>query len=122
MASKALPAPLTLPGTSPPAPAVMAILNRFNRTELGNAIEVLVALLDVWDGDSDLEENDAEDSFELSEWARAQAKGPGCNVSDPDKGVEDDGEQTRDEDDWYDFGRAGPGCPISDPDGQYGEV
>lgn len=37
----------------PPAPAVMAILDRFNRDELGNTIEVLVALLDIWDAPLD---------------------------------------------------------------------
>ena len=69
----------------PPAPAVMAILNRFNRDELGNTIEVLVSLLDIWDGDPDAESgNDAEDDFTLSPNAIAFAEEtPGCPVADP---------------------------------------
>jgi len=72
-----------LPGTLPPAPAVMAILNRFNRDQIGNAIEVLVALLDTCGGDPDLEDaTDAEDDFNLSPQA-SYARGPGCHVADP---------------------------------------
>jgi hypothetical protein len=78
-------APVTLPGAIPPAPAVMAILDRFNREELGNTIEVLVALLDIWDGDPDaLDTNDAEDDFARTGLSNAYASnsGPGCYVSD----------------------------------------
>jgi hypothetical protein len=63
----------------------MAILNRFNRDELGNAIEVLVALLDIWDGDPDDQDtSDAEDDFALTGLANAYAQrnGPGCFISD----------------------------------------
>lgn len=73
-------------GQAPPPPAVMRILNRFNRDELGNAIEVLVALLDIWDGEPDAEITDAEDDFASHyqrPWSRA-----GCSISDP--GEEDD--------------------------------
>lgn len=84
--------PVTLPGSIPPAPAVMAILDRFNRAELGNTIEVLVALLDVWDGDEDLEEDDPsgqcdEDGINTDITWRGGA-GPGCTISD--MGEEDD--------------------------------
>jgi hypothetical protein len=70
---------VTLPSTIPPAPAVMAILDRFNRNEIGNTIEVLVALLDIWDGDSDLEVTDAEDDFD-----------PQGLEADPDPDCEDE--------------------------------
>lgn len=77
-----------LPGTIPPAPAVMRILSFFNREELGHAIEVLIALLDVWDGDPDLEPNGdeldgsmGEDDFCIHNTGSDYAAG--CPVSDP---------------------------------------
>ena len=135
--------PIPLPGTLAPAPAVMAILNRFNREEISNAIEVLVGLLDAWDGDPDSEEDDLEDSFVLSRQASESAKGPGCEISDaggetpyedqpgpfralgvwngpgcpisdPDKGVDDDGEEVAAEDSFQSHLSNGPGCPLAD--------
>ena len=127
-------------------PAALALLDRFNRDDLGHAIEVLVALLDVWDGDPD-EENatDLEDDFALSGLAQgyASGRGPGCEVSDNGENAwiewdkmrgsqkrgpnlaqdheddeEDDPAGQYDED--YYPGPAkpgyGPGCTISDPD------
>jgi hypothetical protein len=75
--------------TAPPA-AVMRILNRFNRDELSAAIAVLVELLDIWDGDADLERTDAEDDF--TERQSKRWHGPGCMIADPDKCVDDEGE------------------------------
>jgi len=75
----------TLERIGPPAPpeAVMAILDRFNREELGNTIEVLVALLDIWDGDPDAEDaTDLEDDHSLSEAALGYDRGPGCETAD----------------------------------------
>lgn len=51
-------APVTHPATIPPPPAVMAILDRFNSDEIGNTIEVLVALLDIWDAPLNPDEPD----------------------------------------------------------------
>jgi hypothetical protein len=71
------------PAARPPAPAVMAILDRFNRDELGHAIEVLIALLDIWDGDPDAQDTgDAEDEMLSGQARRYADKGPGCIVSD----------------------------------------
>jgi hypothetical protein len=90
----------------------MAILNRFNRDELGNTIEVLVALLDIWDGDPDSEPNGDDEAREADgdtrdiSWPEWQERGrhkatafghemPGTYTSeddeddDPDTGVED---------------------------------
>jgi len=54
------------------------------RTQIADQIENLIALLDMLDGDPDLEENDAEDSFSLSSRARSRDDtGPGCPISDP---------------------------------------
>jgi hypothetical protein len=77
------------PATIPPAPAVMAILDRFNRDELGHTIEVLIALLDIWDGDPESENaTDLEDDHTLSGLALQNADcGPGCSVADQDAGA-----------------------------------
>jgi hypothetical protein len=125
----------------------MAILNRFNVEEIGHAIEVLVALLDLCDGDTDAEEIDAEDSFVLSELALGGNDGPGCAVSDggdfawvewerlhsskrrgpniagPNEDDEDDDPAGQYDEDCYTGPKLptspydGAGCPISDPGG-----
>ena len=70
----------------PPAQAALVaqrMLARFNRAELSNAIEVLVTMLDIWDGDPDLENCDLEDDHALTPLAAGYAEGgPGCAVSD----------------------------------------
>lgn len=114
-------APTLLPSAHMPAPAVMAILSRFERDQLASFITVAVDLLDAIDGDPDLEvedpagetvpvigdpllqpeeddgdpdleETDCEDSFVLSGNALSSAQGAGCNIADPDCGVDDQGE------------------------------
>lgn len=66
-----------------PLAAVARALSGFNREQLGSAIEVLIALLDVADPEPDLEENDLEDSFVLSPSAQHSGTGAGCQISDP---------------------------------------
>lgn len=98
-----------------PLIAAAAVLRGFNREQLGSAVDVLIALMDIADGDPDAEIED-----------------PGGEavpvIDDPDlPPLEDEGdldlEQTRDEDDWYDHGATlgdrawGAGCPFSDPGG-----
>jgi hypothetical protein len=62
-----------------------------SRERIGDAVEVLIALLDLSRPDPDLEETNAEDSFELSPHARGFGqRGPGCPVSEPDCGVDDE--------------------------------
>lgn len=133
-------APVTLPGTIPSAPAVMAILNRFNREELGNTIEVLVALLDIWDGDpdeecadADLEPTGDEKDAAYVEWHTmrgSQKRGPNIlptyneDDEDDDPAEEDDPQGECSEDEiscgaghwggYRDFREVGPGCPYSD--------
>jgi hypothetical protein len=56
----------------------------------------VIRQLDELQGDPDLEETDAEDSFALSWYA--QGHGAGCPVSDPGGGnVEDEGEQVNED-------------------------
>lgn len=50
--------------------------------ELGDTIDALIAFMDDLDGDPDLEETDAEDSFAPSLRALAFAHGAGCSISD----------------------------------------
>lgn len=96
----------------PPMPAVAAILSRYDRNQLAMFITVAIDLMDLADGDPDvevedrggetmpvpadfadplpdddvgdpdLEETDAEDSFVLSTNALRLGRGPGCEVSD----------------------------------------
>ena len=123
-------APVTLPGTIPPAPAVMAILDRFNRDELGNTIEVLVALLDIWDGDSDGEEggddeplraNGDSDDAAWVEWHAmrgSQKRGPNVLVGSTEDDEDDDPAGQYDEDAYTGPAPKGYGacCIISDND------
>lgn len=105
--------PVILPQNFAQAAAIMAQLDR---GQIASTIEVLVNLLDVLDGDSDLEGECSEDEISRgTDWgAPVRGDGPGCVIADPDKCVDDDGEQTRDEDDWCQHVGTGPGCPLSD--------
>lgn len=106
-----------LPGVAP----VMRVLSRFDRHQLETAAEVLIALMDLQDGDPDAEVTDAEDDF-LTLPAGVDF-GPGCALADAaevdDEPEEDDPQGACDEDEvstalanrnWG----AGPGCPIAD--------
>lgn len=71
------------PAAPPPMPAVVRILSRFDRPKLEGFIAVAIGLLDVLDGDPDLENaTGAEDAFEDHE-ERFGYDGPGCDVADP---------------------------------------
>lgn len=48
-------APVTLPGTIPPMPAVARILSRYDRDKLAAFVSVAIDLLDVLDGDAEPE-------------------------------------------------------------------
>lgn len=109
-----------VPGLAPAAP-VMRVLSRFDRAQIETFAEIAIALLDLQDGDPDLEVTDAEDDF-LTLPATLDF-GPGCQVADAaevdDEPEEDDPQGACDEDEvntalanrnWG----AGPGCPIAD--------
>jgi len=84
-------APVILPHNFAQAAAVMA---QFDRSQIASAIDVLVNLLDVLDGDPDLEGECSEDEISRCTdfGSPVYGDGPGCSISDPDKGVDDDGE------------------------------
>ena len=128
-------APSRAPVISAPPAAVTRILSRFDRDQLAGFISVAIDLLDMTDGDPDLEDGtDVEDDFVLSASANgyAEGRGPGCEISDAG-GCEHDGREPDDdaedgngaEDEpcaWFAAMSNGPGCAISDPDsgaGQY---
>lgn len=66
-----------------PLDALLGTIPSLPRPLLSRLITGLIERLDEIDGDADLEEVDAEDSFALSPWA-LQASGPGCAISEPD--------------------------------------
>lgn len=83
------------PGMAPVAP-VLRLLGDFDRKKLEAFIEIGVALLDVYDGDPDIEANgDEQDGNHCEDDAmnfNAYGSGPGCEISDPG-GCELDGRE-----------------------------
>ena len=132
----------TFPGVLPPMPAVARVLGQFDRDKLGAAIEVMIALLDLIDGDPEAEENggdnepsdgDDKDAAWIEWHTMSGSQKHGHNLL---AGHEDDEQDDEPEDDdpsgvcdedgvntgsgeYWEYGRAytGPGCPISDPGG-----
>ena len=104
MATKAIgpeSAYVTLPNHFAPMPAVMRTLAQFDRTSLEGFISVAIGLLDVVDGDPEMELNGDESDHTGSEECFVEhycyEPGAGCPVSDPG-GCEHDG---REHDDGY---------------------
>lgn len=98
-----------LPGVAP----VIRVLSRFDRHQLETAAEVLIALMDLQDGDPDAEVTEAEDDFST---LRGDGMA-GCPISDAPE--EDDPAGQCDEDGVNTTaGRIapwnGPGCPLGD--------
>ena len=74
----------------PPA-AVSRVLSRFDRPAIEGFIAIAIDLLDLADGDADLEPDGDETDGSLAEdepCARFETLcgGPGCGISDPDDG------------------------------------
>lgn len=87
---------VTLPGTSPPMPAIARILCRFDRHQLEGFIAIAIDLADVLDGDPDREPDGDELDGSMGEDdfcpQHANSLGyPGCPISDPDSAVDDRG-------------------------------
>ena len=80
-------------GKIPPAP-VLAILSRYRREQIEGFISVAIDLLDLADGDPDLEPNGdlegecSEDGISTC-FALAYHSGPGCPISDSNAAVDD---------------------------------
>ena len=79
--------PVTMPGAFPPIPAVARILSRHDRSNLAAFVTVAIDLLDVLDGDPDLEDaTDLEDDFSI--YTLDLPSGAGCPIADT--GEDDD--------------------------------
>ena len=97
----------------PPAAASLVfahLLNRHSPHEIACAIEVLIDLLDIMEGDPDAETEAVEDDFTLM--PADIDFGPGCGIADPAGQCDEDGNNTG----WTPQG--GAGCSISDPDNE----
>lgn len=92
-----------------PIPKLAVALAHLDRDQLGQAIEVMIAMLDAADGDPDAEADDRGGE------TVAIVEDP--DAPPPDEGDDPDLEQTFDEDDWCAHAANGPGCPVSDPGG-----
>ena len=112
--------------SAPPLPpsAVSRILGQFKREQLAGFIEVAISLLDVVDGDEDVEANgdEADGDFCEDDFTTFRAEGPGCPISDPSGQCDEDeiscspgqcGGSSATSGNWR---WAGPGCVVSDPD------
>lgn len=110
-----------------PMPAVMAILDRFNREEIGNTIEVLVALLDISEPDADLElhgdeqdtDGDGDDQawIEWSAMRGSQKAGPNIGGHEDDEDTDSDHGGDEAEPDFAKVWGHGAGCELADPGG-----
>lgn len=109
-----------VPGLAGAAP-MLRVLSRFNRHQLETAAEVLIALMDLQDGDPDAETCATEDDF--TPMPADIDFGPGCPLADPaevdDEPEEDDPSGMCDEDGVNTaletrLRYAAPGCPIGD--------
>jgi hypothetical protein len=83
------------PARPPRIPAVARILSQFDRPHLEGFITVAISLLDVLDGDADLEPSgdeldgtNAEDEIGNNHLNHTDP-GAGCKISDPDSAVDD---------------------------------
>lgn len=61
------------------------------RGDIETTIETLIALLDLIDGDPDIELNgdEADANHAEDDFVRHYAEGPGCPIADPDYAVDD---------------------------------
>ena len=111
----------------PPA-AISRVLSRFDRPALEGFISVALDLLDLADGDADIEPNGDEVDGSMGEddfcsHAEGGMSGIGCPLSDP--GEEDDPSGQCDEDGintmkpYVSAISRGAGCKISDPDAEH---
>ena len=96
----------------PPAP-VLQVLSRYRREDIEAFVAIAIDLMDLADGDPDIENaTDAEDEG-ITDEALAYTDGPGCLISD-DAGIADeDGVNMPSA---YAHADKGAGCTISDPD------
>ena len=107
MASIPVPPVTQHPAALAPMPAVARIMSRFDRDQLAGFVEVAISLLDVAEGDPDLEDNaddeptgDEKDApyTEFTSRGRHKHTIGGTEPFDPNEDDEDDGNDTTAED------------------------
>jgi hypothetical protein len=97
----------------PPAP-VLAVLSRYRREDIESFVAIAIDLLDLADGDPDLEDaTDAEDEGLTANAIDCASDGPGCDLADAGGQCDEDGINTAFESKSI---HTGAGCFISDPD------
>lgn len=130
------------PASQPNLPAVARILSAYDRKSLEAFLSIAIDLLDLIDGDPDLEDSndreahDGDDQGDIAwiEWHTmrgSQKRGPNIlagqeDDEDDDAAEQDDHEGQCDEDgvntafDYvrFTYGASGPGCMLSDPGGE----
>ena len=107
-----------------PMPAVALVLSRYDRATLGSFIEVAIGLMDVADGDENIEPNGdeqdcsgaaEEDTPEIDTLARGFGNPEDAEEDDEDCGT-DEGEPDYRHRRRHRRGQGGAGCSISDQD------
>jgi hypothetical protein len=111
-----------------PMPAVARILSRFDREQLAAFMEVAVELIDVMEGDPELEDDDPAEAngdeadaawIEWHTMRGSQKRGPNLTAGHEDDEEDDPSGQCDEDGVNTDLALAfssAPGCPISDPD------
>lgn len=100
-------APLRAPAIPAPPIAITRILSRFDREQLEGFVAIAIDLMDLADGEPDFEDDDpGEEDDPAGDLASEDVAGgymayrptgPGCPISDPDKGADDEGEQVNED-------------------------
>jgi hypothetical protein len=97
---------------------ILALLAACDRPTIDRVLAHGITMLDLEDGDPDLEEPGLEDSF-----CSHHADGPGCPVADHGELDGDETDHNGSEEDFivHTLWGGAPGCPIADPDYCEGE-
>ena len=81
------------PAFTPPMPAVTRILSQFDRDKLASFIEVAIGLLDLAEGDTDIEDDNEDCCPAFDDYAATETpRSDDGSAGDPDD-TEDDGDE-----------------------------
>ena len=106
--------------TPAPPSVVTRVLSLFNRTQLAGFVAVAIDLMDLADGDPDIEPNGDERDMSSLDFQPRDPLYRDADFALASEDAEADGDEldgTGAEDDFVEHGRDGPGCPIGDPGG-----
>ena len=94
--------PVTLPNQFPPMPAVSRVMAQFDRSQVEAFVEVAIAVMDLFDGDADLEpetDRGVDDDGEQATWptnSSQASNGANCMAWDNDDAEDDDPDHEHD--------------------------